>query len=170
MLTAEKIQQTGIGVMRYSVVLILFWFGLSKFTPTEAGHIVDLVKNNPFMAWLYKVLSVQGTSNVIGLVEVAAALLLAARPFSARLSLWGSLLGMLAFICTVSFIFTTPGSFEVMDGLLVLAGAAGFIIKDLVMLGFCIWAAGEAWQAISQKNNKLTEKSLSTPGKQPLKI
>jgi uncharacterized membrane protein YkgB len=166
MVTTQKIQRIGIEVMRYGVVLILFWFGLSKFTPTEAGLIVDLVKNSPFMAWLYQVLSVQGTSNFIGIVEVSAALLIAARPFSARLSLWGSLLGALTFLATVSFIFTTPGSLQVMDGLVVLAGAAGFIIKDLVMLGFCIWSAGEACQAISTRKNRLKECSFAAPEKQ----
>lgn len=148
----ENVQQIGIWVMRYSVVLILFWFGLSKFTPTEAGHIVDLIKGNPFMSWLYNILSVQGTSNFIGAVEVTAAILIAARPISPRFTFWGSLVGAMSFLVTVSFMFTA-GKLEVVDGLIVLGGIGGFVIKDLVMLGFCIWSAGEAWVSLAEGKN-----------------
>lgn len=137
--------------MRYSVVLILFWFGLSKFTPTEAGHVVDLIKGHPLMSWLYNFLSVQGVSNLIGVVEVSAAILIAARPIAPRLTLWGSLLGALSFLFTVSFMFTA-GKLEVVDGLIVLGGIGGFVIKDLVMLGFCVWSAGEAWASFAEGN------------------
>ena len=164
MVKKEDVQQIGIWVMRYSVVLILFWFGLSKFTPTEAGHIIDLINGNPLMSWLYKVFSVQGTSNFIGVVEVSAAILIAARPFSAKLTLWGSLLGALSFFFTVSFMFTS-GSLEVVDGLVVLGGIGGFVIKDLVMLGFCMWSAGEAWASFTQDKKGPVELSYQKQNK-----
>ncbi|WP_162056323.1 DUF417 family protein [Pontibacter pamirensis] len=145
----ENVQQAGVWVMRYSVALILFWFGLSKFTPTEAGHVADLVKAHPLMSWLYNVLSVQGVSSFIGVVEVTAAVLIAARPVAPRLALWGSLMGALSFLFTVSFMFT-DGKLEVVDGLLVLGGIGGFVVKDLVMLGFCVWSAGEAWASLEE--------------------
>ncbi len=43
------------------------------------------------MPWMYVVLSVQGVSNVIGLIEITTALLIASRPFSLKASFLGSL-------------------------------------------------------------------------------
>jgi len=155
MLSQELIRRAGMLCMRYSIALILIWFGLSKFTPTEAHEIEGLVKSSPLISWLYGVFSQRGTSVFFGIVEVSAGVLLAARPFSARLSFVGSVLGCLTFITSVSFMFTTAGSLKEMDGIWVLAGIAGFVIKDLPMLGFCIWSAAESWEAASSKKNHI---------------
>jgi len=51
-----------------------------KFTPAEADGIQPLVAHSPFMSWMYLVVSKQGVSNFIGVVELLIALLLALRP------------------------------------------------------------------------------------------
>jgi uncharacterized membrane protein YkgB len=51
------------------------------------------------------------------------------------------------FAVTVSFLFTTPGSFTVVDGLWVPGGAGGFLIKDLTLLGAALYTAAEARRA-----------------------
>jgi len=86
-------------------VLILFWIGLLKFTSYEANGIKPFVENSPFMSWMYSVWSVQAASNVIGVIEVASAVLIAARPWSALASAIGSAMAVCTFLLTLSFLF-----------------------------------------------------------------
>lgn len=134
-------------VLRYSLVLIVLWFGVFKFTPTEAAAIKPLFDHSPLFAWLHNVLSVQAVSNLVGTFEILAALLMALRPVAPRLSYVGSLAAVLMFVVTISFLFTTPGSFAVVDGLWVPGGAGGFLIKDLTLLGAALYTAAEARRA-----------------------
>ena len=64
------------------------------------------------MSWMYVVLSVQGVSNVIGLIEITTALLIASRPFSPKASFLGSLGAIVTFLLTISFLFSTPGALQ----------------------------------------------------------
>lgn len=91
-------------VLRYGLVLIVLWFGLFKFTPTEAMAIKGLLDNSPFFSWVYSVLSVRAVSNLTGSVEILIAVLIALRPVSARLSYLGSLGAIVMFATTLSFL------------------------------------------------------------------
>jgi uncharacterized membrane protein YkgB len=138
------LERAGTLVLRYSLVLLIFWFGIFKFTPTEAAAIQPLFTHSPLFAWLYQVLSVPAVSNLVGTTEILVALLIALRPWAPRLSYLGSLGAILMFAVTISFLFTTPGSFTVVDGLWVPGGAGGFLIKDLTLLGAALYTAAEA--------------------------
>lgn len=144
---ATALDRAGTQVLRYSLVLILLWFGLFKFTPTEASGIQPLLAHSPPFAWLYDVLSVRAVSNLIGTAEILIALLISLRPAAPRLSFVGSLGAGLVFAVTVSFLFTTPGAFALVDGLWVPGGTGGFIIKDLTLLGAALYTAAEARRA-----------------------
>ena len=144
---SDALLRAGALVLRYGLVLIILWFGLFKFTPTEAQAIQPLVANSPLLSWLYLVTDVRGVSRVIGVIEIAVALLMAARPLSARASALGSLGAIVMFLITLSFMATTPGSWAVVDGFFVPAGAGAFLIKDVLLLGAAVWTAGEALAA-----------------------
>ena len=75
-----KAESFGLQVVRYSLVLVLVWIGAMKFTAYEAGAIQPLVANSPLISWLYAIFSVQATSNLIGMAEIAAGVLIALRP------------------------------------------------------------------------------------------
>jgi uncharacterized membrane protein YkgB len=147
----ELLSQSGVLILRYGLVLLVLWFGVFKFTPSEAQAIQPLVAHSPFLSWLYSLTGVRGASRVIGLAEIAIALLIAARPLSARASAIGSIGAIVMFLTTLSFLATTPGSWGVVDGILVPTGAGGFLIKDLLLLGAAVWTAGEALAASSQR-------------------
>jgi uncharacterized membrane protein YkgB len=144
---AAILLRTSAIVLRYGLVLLVLWFGLFKFTPTEAQAIQPLVTNSPLLSWLYAVTDVRGASRLIGIAEMAIALLIAARPFSPRASALGSLGATTMFLATLSFLATTPGSWGRVDGFLVPTGAGGFLIKDLLLLGAALWTASEALTA-----------------------
>jgi uncharacterized membrane protein YkgB len=134
---------------RYALVVVVAWIGLMKFTAYEAEGIRPFVANSPVMSWVYGLLSVQGFSAMLGVVEVAIALLIAARPFLPRASVLGSALAIGMFLTTLSFLVTTPGVWESTAGgfpaLSVIPGQ--FLIKDLALLGISLWTLGEAWKA-----------------------
>jgi uncharacterized membrane protein YkgB len=97
---------------------------------------------------MYAVLTVQGVSNLIGVIEIAIAILLALRPISARLSFVGSVGSVVTFLLTTSFLLSTPGAVQLSHGLPVLTDAGQFLIKDVVLLGASFWTAAEALAAV----------------------
>ena len=78
--TGAKLESVGLHITRYAIVLVLVWIGAMKFTAYEAGAIEPLVTNSPLMSWLYAVFSVEATSNLIGVAEIAAGVLIAIAP------------------------------------------------------------------------------------------
>jgi uncharacterized membrane protein YkgB len=141
------LEKLGVHISRYGLVITLLLIGVLKFTVGEAQGIQPLVANSPLMSWLYRILSLQGVSNLIGLIEITVAVLMALRPVSARLSFIGSIGAIITFVLTVSFLFSTPGAFQFSHGFPMLGDAGQFLIKDLVLLGASIWTAGEARRA-----------------------
>jgi uncharacterized membrane protein YkgB len=141
---SSALSSAATAVLRYGIVLNLFWFGAFKFTPTEAQGIQPLVANSPFLSWLYAVTDAGGASVVIGVIEILIALLIVVRPLWPRVSAAGSLAAAGMFALTLSFLFTTPGMWAMVDGLFVPSGAGGFIIKDLMFFGAALWTAAEA--------------------------
>jgi uncharacterized membrane protein YkgB len=145
---STAIRRAGAHIARVGLAINIGWIGLLKFYQYEAEGIRGLVANSPLMSWMYAVWSVQGVSNVIGTVEVTAALLILLRPWSARAAAAGSLIAVVMFLTTLSFLFTTPGVVQPPHGFPALSGAGGFLLKDLVLLGVALWSFGEAAEQI----------------------
>ena len=145
------LENAGAIVSRYGLVVILLLIGVLKFTTAEADGIQPLVAHSPFMSWMYLVFSKQGVSNVIGIIEILVAILLALRPVSPRASFLGSLGAIVTFLLTTSFLFTTPEALQLGHGVQVLGDAGQFLIKDLVLLGASFWTAAEALRAAAAK-------------------
>jgi len=139
-----RLEVMGIQVSRYGLVVVLLLIGALKFTSQEAVGIQPLVAHSPLMSWMYALLSVQGASNVIGTIEIVIAALIALRPVSPKASFIGSLGGVITFLLTISFVFSTPGAAEMKYGFPLLSGTGQFLIKDLVLLGVSLWTAAEA--------------------------
>src|SRR3954452_18644449 len=150
---SSQVEAVGSGLARYGLVVVVGWIGLMKFTAYEAEGISPFVAHSPLMSWVYGLMSVRGFSAVLGAVEVAIALLIAARPFWPRASALGSALAVGMFLTTLSFLVTTPGVWEPSAGgfpaLSAFPGQA--LIKDLALLGISLWTLGEAWQASQQR-------------------
>jgi uncharacterized membrane protein YkgB len=149
----EKLSDLGIIVIRYGLVLVIFWIGAMKYTAYEANGIEPLVANSPHMGWLYGFLSVQAFSNVLGVVEIAIAVMIGLRWLSPKVSAIGSVLATLMFLTTMSFLFSTPG-WEPNLGFPALAVVPGqFLLKDIVLLGASIWSLGESLASIGASRN-----------------
>jgi reactive chlorine resistance protein C len=90
---------------------------------------------------------VAGVSRLIGVAELTIAGLILCRPWSPRLSAFGSAGAIGMFLVTVSFLFSTPGLWQWVDGYPAPSEGAGFLMKDLFLLGAAIVTAGEARRA-----------------------
>jgi uncharacterized membrane protein YkgB len=133
---------------RYGLVIVIAWFGGMKFTYYEAQGIYPLVSESPFMSWLYDIFSVYTFSVLLGVFEVAAAVLIAVKPWWPKASILGSGLAVLLFAATISFLFTTPGVFdESVGGFPLLSVSGGFLIKDVALLGISAWTLADALRA-----------------------
>jgi len=127
---------------------------LLKFANYEAHQIQPLVANSPFMGWLYHIFPVYTFSALLGVFEVTAAVLLAVKPVAPKLSIVGSLLAIVLFLGTTSFLFTTPGLGEPAGGgfpAITLLGE--FLLKDIPLLGLSFWTLADAIQATQQRSN-----------------
>ena len=132
-------------ILRYGLALVILWIGAMKFTDYEASGIQPLVANSPLMGWLYGFLSVQMLSNLLGVVEIAIAGMIAARRVSPDVSALGSLLAVLMFFTTVTFLFSTPGWEPSLGGFPALAVVPGqFLLKDIVLLGAALWCLADS--------------------------
>jgi len=130
---------------RYGLVVVIGWIGALKFTSYEAHGIQPLVANSPLMSWLYDIVSVRTFSSVLGVVEIAAAVLIAITPLAPRASAVGSVVAIGLFLATLSFLVTTPGVGEASaGGFPVLSSTGQFLIKDVALLGLSVWTLADA--------------------------
>ena len=148
-LLRSRVEAVGHELARYGLVVVVGWIGLMKFTAYEAEGIRPFVGNSPPLSWVYGLMSAYTFSALLGVVEVAIALLIATRRFAPRASALGSALAVGMFLTTLSFLVTTPGVWEPsLGGFPALSALPGqFLIKDLALLGISLWSLGEAWQA-----------------------
>ena len=125
----------------FPVFLVLLWIGGMKFTELEAKGIEDLVANSPLMFWLYLLFDVQTTSDLIGVYDIIALILLGAGLKYRALLIPGILMSGAVFVVTQTFLFTTPGAFSAET---LITGTGQFLIKDLwyianlVIIYFCL--------------------------------
>jgi uncharacterized membrane protein YkgB len=141
----HRLEVVGRGVLRYGLVaLLLLWGGL-KFTTMEAEAIRPLVEHHPLMSWMYPAFGLRGASAIIGVVELAAAVLMCARRFKPVLSAIGSLIAAVTFAVTLSFLITTPGVLAPDNPF------GGFLMKDLILFGAALYTASEALTAAARR-------------------
>jgi reactive chlorine resistance protein C len=137
---------------RYGLVVVIGWIGALKFANFEAHQIQPLVAHSPFMGWLYDFLSVYTFSALLGVVEITAAVLLAIKPLAPKLSIVGSLLAIVLFVSTISFLFTTPGVSEPAGGGFPALSLTGeFLLKDVPLLGLSFWTLADAMRAAHRR-------------------
>lgn len=134
----------GAAVLRYGLALIFLWYGCMKFTSYEATGIAPFIANSPLVAWWHALLGIQGTSYMLGIVEVTTGILLALYRVAPRAAVAGGAMAVVTFLITLSFFFTTPGVAAPM-GFPAISGDVGqFLLKDIGLLGISIWLLGEA--------------------------
>jgi len=147
----HPVATAGRQLVRYALVVVIAWIGALKYSAYEAAAIHPLIAHSPIMSWLDGILSVRALAATLGTLEIIAAVLIALRVLSPRLSAVGSAMAVLLFLGTLSFLFTTPGV-TAGGGFPVLSVLPGqFLLKDLVLLGASLWTLGDSLGAIRRR-------------------
>ncbi|KGJ99070.1 DUF417 family protein [Thalassotalea sp. ND16A] len=136
------------------VLLVLVWIGGMKFTLLEAQGIEGLVKSSPLMSWLYNFFSIQTTSNIIGVYDLIAVVLLMLAIIYPKLIKPAILMSGMVFVVTQSFLISFTGALSTDT---VLSTTGHFLIKDLWYLANLIFYYAALTEfAKSKKTNALT--------------
>ena len=138
--------------LRWSLAVIFLWFGGMKFTGYEAHAIAPFVANSPIMGWMHTLFGIQGTSDVIGVLELSTAAALIAGAFVPVLSAIGAAMSIATYVITLTFFVSTPGVFEpTAGGFPAISALPGqFLLKDLVLLAASVTLLLASWVASSK--------------------
>jgi uncharacterized membrane protein YkgB len=120
------------------MIVMLLWAGSYKMTAPGAEGIIPLVSNSPLISWHFKLFGPYVGSDLIGLTEVAAALLLIAGYVRPKAGIVGGLVGSLMFFTTSTMILTTPGAIISVPGIShmrYMSFLGLFLFKDVISLG-----------------------------------
>jgi len=128
------------------VLIVLLWIGGMKFTLLEAQGIEALVKSSLLMSWMYNLFSLQMTSNIIGIYDIIAViLLLLAIPYP-KFTYPAIIMSGMVFVVTQSFLFSFSGA---LSSETILTTTGHFLIKDLWFL-VCL---SFYYSALKQRNS-----------------
>ncbi len=133
-------KKTGYNLGVIAAIAVLLWIGIFKFTATEAMGIKHYVSNSFLMSWLYHVASDQAVSNLIGTFEIITALLLIGSFWNDKIGRIAGYAGIIIFLTTISFLFTTPGIWKAVEGV---PTTDFFVVKDLAFLAIMFLVVGE---------------------------
>ena len=127
-----------LALLRWVMVVIFVCFGIQKFTPQSALGIQPYISHSPFVGWL-SVFGVRGEAYVLGVIELITAALFTIGAFVPVISAASALMGVLTFLVTWSFFFTTPGvvKWSLSTDPIAWTLTGEFLFKDIVLLCVC---------------------------------
>jgi uncharacterized membrane protein YkgB len=120
------------------MVAMLLWAGSYKMTARGAEGIVPLVSNSPLIWWHFKLFGPYIGSDIIGLTEITAAILIFTGYFRPKAGIIGGLIATLMFFVTSTMIITTPGAIIAVEGIRYMRYMSFlglFLFKDVISLG-----------------------------------
>lgn len=165
---AESLQNTGIHITRWGIVIVMLWIGGLKAVKYEAVGIVPFVANSPTMSFFYKYDAPEYKKNMnkegeykpenvqwhtenntytfswgLGAFIVLIGILIALYPVWPAVSAVGSFLAFIMSLVTLSFLITTPEAWvpalgDTEHGFPYLSGAGRLVIKDVIMMGAAV--------------------------------
>jgi uncharacterized membrane protein YkgB len=122
------ITSTGMAVM-------LLWAGAYKMTAPGAEGIVPLVSNSPLISWHFKLFGPYTGSDLIGLTEIIAAVLIIAGHLRPKAGIVGGLIASMMFFITSTMLITTPGTTVSVHSIRYMTFLGLFLYKDVISLG-----------------------------------
>jgi uncharacterized membrane protein YkgB len=120
------------------MIVMLLWAGSYKMTAPGAEGIVPLVSNSPLISWHFKLFGPYIGSDIIGLTEWAAAILIITGYMRPKAGIIGGFIATLMFFTTSSMLITTPGAIISVPGIhhmRFMSDLGLFLFKDLISLG-----------------------------------
>jgi uncharacterized membrane protein YkgB len=147
---AAAIMNLGRGVAVAGVAAPLLLIGGMKFTAIEIEALKPLISGTPWLAWLYPALGEAGASYLLGVVEIAAALLILAAWLWPWAGVAGGALAALTFAVTCSLMLVLP-IWEPTLGFPALGPLGQFLVKDVALLGIALVVLGESLARVAAR-------------------
>ena len=125
-------------VISIGMIVMLLWAGSFKMTAPGAEGIAPLISNSPLTWWQFKVFGPYVVSDLIGLTEWLAAVLIIAGYFRPKAGIVGGLILTVMFFTTSTMLITTPGttiSVPGIHGMRFMNDLGLFPFKDVISLG-----------------------------------
>ena len=120
------------------MIVMLLWAGSYKMTAPGAEGIVPLVSNSPLISWHFKLFGPYIGSDLIGLTEIIAAVLMIAGYLKPKAGIIGGLIASVMFFITSTMLITTPGAIIAVHGITYMRYMSFlglFLFKDVISLG-----------------------------------
>src|SRR5260370_7928735 len=124
------------------MIVMLLWAGSYKMTAPGAEGIVSLVSNSPLIWWHFKLFGPYIGSDIIGLTEWVAAILIIAGYMRPKAGIVGGFIATLMFFTTSSMLITTPGAIISVPGIhhiRFMSNLGLFLFKEVLCLGACFY-------------------------------
>jgi uncharacterized membrane protein YkgB len=124
------------------MVVMLLWAGSYKMTAPGAEGIIPLVSNSPLISWHFKLFGPYIGSDIIGLTEWTAAILIITGYLRPRAGIVGGFIASVMFFITSTMFITTPGtiiSIPRIDGMRYMSLLGLFLFKDVISLGVAFY-------------------------------
>src|SRR5258708_13165955 len=90
------------------MIVMLLWAGSYKMTAPGAEGIVPLVSNSPLISWHFKLFGTYIGSDLIGLTEIIAALLILTGYFKPKAGIIAVPIASVMFFVTSTMVITSP--------------------------------------------------------------
>jgi uncharacterized membrane protein YkgB len=139
------------------MIIMLLWAGSYKMTAPGAEGIIPLVSNSPLISWHFKLLGPYVGSDLIGLTEMIAALLIITGYFKPKAGIVGGLIASVMFFITSTMVITTPGAIISVKGMGYMSFTGLFLFKDVISLGVSFYLVSyfgkKASPILPAKNN-----------------
>lgn len=139
------------------MIVMLLWAGSYKMTAPGAEGIIPLVSHSPLIWWHFTLFGPYVGSDLIGVTEIIAALLIIAGYRRPRLGIMGGLIGTVMFFITSTMVITTPGAIIAVHGIQYMRYMSFiglFLFKDVISLGMSFYLVSYfGKKAIHSENN-----------------
>jgi uncharacterized membrane protein YkgB len=141
---ADRLVAAGRTIGLVGVILVLLLIGGLKFTQVEIDGLKPIIGPTPWLAWMYSAFGEANTSYLLGVAELATALLLILSPWSARAGIVGGAVASLTFFVTTTILFAAPIWEPASGGFPWINELGQFLIKDVALLGVALMIFGES--------------------------
>jgi uncharacterized membrane protein YkgB len=124
------------------MIVMLLWAGSYKMTRPGAEGIIPLVSNSPLIWWHFKLFGPYIGSDLIGLTEWLAAVLIIVGYFRPKAGIVGGLILTVMFFTTSTMLLTTPDaiiSVPGIHGMRYMNNLGLFLFKDVISLGVAFY-------------------------------
>src|SRR5215475_13464157 len=125
-------------VTSVGMIVMLLWAGSYKMTAPGAEGIIPLVSNSPLLSWHFKLFGPYIGSDLIGITEIVAALLMIVGYRKPKAGILGGLITVVMFFTTSSMVITTPSTIIAVHEIRYMRYMSFlglFLFKDVISLG-----------------------------------